>query len=242
MSDPARQLREHGYAVLPDVLNAGDTAALRAGLEAHLASIAPPSYYAAETEVVSDTVSITSSGLALPRLLDDCPGLRPLILRPALVDPVYQLFGDGMRLELVGASVSDEQREFFSWHTHIDGEDESARARANQWPVIDDLQRVSTLLYLNDLNAESGPLFVLPRRVGEPTPPPYDMYTEQWPGMVELRPRAGSVVVLEQCTWHAAGSLQGPGLRMFIGCYWAAASASSPNWVDDKLASAWQQL
>jgi len=234
----ARNIFERGYAVFEDVLDPDETRALREGIVELLGEINPPKYYAAQTEMISANVAITSTGLAISRLLDDRPALRPLVLREPVIEAMRDILGDGTRLELAGAVVSDEERPFFRWHTHIDGEEEGERYRARSWPAVERVERVLTLLYLDDIDDRSGPLYVLPRRAGDPTPPPFDLDLERWPGMVELRPRAGTLVALEQCTWHAARSLRGPGLRILAGCYWAAPFAARPAWTDEALAHA----
>ncbi|MEZ4335586.1 MAG: hypothetical protein R3B82_03070 [Sandaracinaceae bacterium] len=237
-ADAARRLREEGYAVFEAYADPSAVATLREAIDALVAEIDPPRFYASPTEVLTDEVVITSPGLAISRLLAARPALRPMVLRPALIDAMKATLGDDAVLELAGAVVSDRTRPFFRWHTHIDGADEGERVQRNAWPPVREALRVLTLLYLQDLDDETGPLYVLPRRVGDPTPPPHDLDLHDWPGMVELRPRAGTLVALEQCTWHAADSLRGPGLRTFVGCYFGAARAPRPEWVDRELAGA----
>lgn len=236
MQPHARDLFERGYAVLEDELSADQTQTLRRGIVELLGEIEPPAYYAAKTEPVTETVGITSTGLAISRLLDDRPELTPLVVRRRVLEVMREALGDDLRLELAGAVVSDAARPFFRWHTHIDGEEEGARVQAGAWPAVEGVERVLTLLYLDDLTDETGPLYVYPRRAGDPTTPPHDLDLEAWPDRVELRPRAGTVVAVDQCTWHAARSMRGPGLRIFSGCYWAAANAARPAHTDERLA------
>ncbi|MCB9595966.1 MAG: phytanoyl-CoA dioxygenase family protein [Sandaracinaceae bacterium] len=235
MSAHARELVERGYAVFEGFADPAAVEALRAAIEELVVEIDPPRFYASPTEVLSDDVVVTSPGLAISRLLHARPALRPLVLRPELATTMRATLGDDAVLELAGAVVSDATRPFFRWHTHIDGEDEGERVKRGAWPAIADPLRVLTLLYLQDLDDDVGPLYVFPRRVGDPTPPPHDLDAHDWPGMVELRPRAGTLVALEQCTWHAADSLRGPGHRIFVGCYFAAARAERPDWADAEL-------
>lgn len=235
MTGPAEALRERGFAVLEDLVDPAGVAALRSSIDELVRAIDPPRFYASPTEVLSEDAVITSPGLALSRLLRARPALRPLVLPRALLDAMRAALGDDATIELAGAVVSDATRPFFRWHTHIDGVDEGERVKRGAWPRVDALDRVLTLLYLQDLDDDVGPLYVLPRRVGDPTPPPHDLDLREWPGMIELRPRAGTLVALEQCTWHAAGSLRGPGHRMFVGCYFAAARAPRAAWADPEL-------
>lgn len=230
------QIREQGYAILEGLLDREETAALRAEIEALIAELDPPGFFAASTVQVSETVAVTSTGLAISRLLDARPALAPRVLAPRLIDAMRETLGPDVRLELAGAVASDRRRPFFSWHTHIDGEEEGQRVQRGEWPARPRTERVLTLLYLDDLDDETGPLYVHPRREGEPTAPPHPLDEEVWPGMIELRPRAGDLVALEQCTWHAARSLRRPGLRLLVGCYFAAAGAPEPPWLDRSLA------
>lgn len=235
-ADAAQALRQRGYAVFEDVLDREQVATVRAAIERLAADVDPPAYHSARTRVLDDMAMLAAPGLALPRLLTARPDLAPLVLHPPVVATLRRLLGDDLVLELAGAVVSDETRPFFSWHTHIDGVDEGERLQTGVWPTPAKSQRVLTLLYLDDLDDDAGPLYVLPRREGEPTAPPADPSARRWPGQVELRPRAGSLVALEQCTWHAAASRRTRGHRVFVGCYWAAANVRRPDWADPSLA------
>lgn len=227
-----RDLVERGYALVPALISPHEVARTRSALESLLERIAPPALYAAETlplerPELPPQLAVTASGLAIPRVLEALPDVRALVMRGPLLDPARQLLGETFRVELLGAAVSDRTRPFFTWHTHIDGEDEGSRFARGAWPVKPRLERLLALVYLNDLDEDAGPLLVLPRRVGEPTSPPYEITAPSWPGQVTLHPRAGDAVLLDECTWHAARSLRTEGLRMFLGC-WMASELSRP--------------
>lgn len=234
---PADAIVTTGYAVFPHACEPSAVATLVEAIEGIVREVEPPALYAQDTVHVRDDVSITPTGLAISRLLGRRPDLAPLVLAPVVIDAIREVLGPDMRLELAGAVVSDASRPFFRWHTHIDGEEEGSRYRGGTWPVVDAVKRVLTLLYLCDLDDESGPLLVLPREVGDPTAPPASIDDPRWPGQVEVRARAGTLVALEQCTWHAAWSKKGAGHRIFVGCYFAAADAPVPAWADASLGS-----
>ncbi len=236
MHDHARDLNQRGFSVFEDMLDATEVDGLRRSVEELVREIDPPCFWASPAVTLSDRATVTAPGLAIGRLLHERPALRPRVLPERLLEAMRATLGDDVVLELAGAVVSDEARPFFTWHTHIEGLDEDVRYLKRSWPPIKSVQRVLTLLYLQDLDARMGPLYVLPRRAGDPTPPPYDLERREWPEMIELRPRAGTVVALDQCTWHAAGSLRGPGLRTFVGCYFAARSTKRHDWADPTLA------
>ncbi|HJL19318.1 MAG TPA: phytanoyl-CoA dioxygenase family protein [Sandaracinaceae bacterium LLY-WYZ-13_1] len=235
-SAEARDLRERGYAVFPDLLDAARVRVLREAVEELVAVAAPDAFYAPDTRPVTDRVAITPTGVAHDRLLSARPDLRPTVLPERLLAPLREVLGGDLRVELVGAVISDHTRPFFRWHTHIGGVEEGERNRRGAWPAVEGVHRVLTLLYLDDLDDESGPLLVLPRRVGDPTAPPHPLDEPRWPGAVELRPRAGTLVALEQCTWHAAYSRRSPGHRRLIGGYFGAADTPVPDWADPTLA------
>jgi ectoine hydroxylase-related dioxygenase (phytanoyl-CoA dioxygenase family) len=131
--------------------------------------------------------------------------------------------------------VADSYRPFFAWHTHIGGIDDGKYRREGVWPHFDEPQRLMTLLYVNDIEPDNGPLLVYPRRVADPTPPPFDPYLKHWPDEVVLTPRKGSVVMMDQCTWHAVRAKQSAGIRSFIGCYFRSSKAPPTEWEDESL-------
>ncbi|RLB53330.1 MAG: hypothetical protein DRJ42_12215, partial [Deltaproteobacteria bacterium] len=233
-----RELNERGYSVFEDLVGPAEVQSLKETIEGAVAQLAPASLWAASNVELSGGAVVTAAGLALTRIFDAHPALLEGVLPPRLVDAMRAFLGETAVLEIAGAVVNDASRPFFPWHTHIDGVDEGDRVRAGEWPEPPEAQRVFTLLYLQDLDEETGPLYVLPRHSGDPTPPPHPILRRNWPGMVELRPRAGTLVALDQCLWHAAASLTGPGLRTFVGCYFAARGAPRHPWANPALVSA----
>ncbi len=227
----AGDLTARGYGTLPALLGKRELAAARAALERVVEQLKPPCFYAASTLTlehpeVPGPIEITSVGLTIPRLHAAAPELAPLVLQPRSLEPIRAALGDAMQLEVLGAVVSDEVRPFFTWHTHIDREHEGVRIRAGEWPDKPHVERVLMLVYLDNINDDSGQLLVYPRAAGEPTAPPYRIEAESWPGEVALSPRAGDAVILEQCTWHAARPRRNAGRRSFIACYFASSDAS----------------
>ncbi|MCB9738654.1 MAG: hypothetical protein H6747_05240 [Deltaproteobacteria bacterium] len=180
---------------------------------------------------------ITPTGFVIHRLLVEYPDLRPLVLPPQLIEAVQSLLGADARLEILGTVVTDRRRPFFEWHTHIDGTDESERYRAGVWPKIDRLRRIFTLLYLDDVDADGGPVLVMPRRVGDSCRPPYDIHQQRWPNDVEIRPAAGTMIVIDECTWHAVMPMLRDGERIFVGAYFAAGDTPPAGWADPSLSS-----
>ncbi|MBW2460078.1 MAG: hypothetical protein JRH11_00430 [Deltaproteobacteria bacterium] len=238
MNTHARELNERGYSVFEDLVGPAEVQSLKETIEGDVAELAPLRLSVSLNVELSGGAVITAAGLALTRLFDARPALLERVLPARLVDAMRAFLGEAAVLEVAGAVVNDASRPFFPWHTHIDGIDEGERVQAGEWPEPPEAQRVFTVLYLQDLDEETGPLYVLPRRSADPTPPPHPMLDRTWPGMVELRPRAGTLVALDQCLWHAAASLTRPGLRTFVGCYFAALDAPRHPWANPGLTSA----
>lgn len=240
-SDPvSRAITEQGYAILPGFLDAASLAQARAAIEALVERVAPERLYAPssvtlERPALPVPLVVTPTGLTITGVLRVAPELGPLLFQERLLAPLRALLGSDLRVEVVGAAVSDRTRPFFGWHTHIDGEEEWTRLSARRWPSKPRVERVVVVLYLDDLDDDGGPLLVLPRRAGDPTPPPHDTLAQDWPGQVTLRPRAGSAVLLEQCTWHAAHSRRTEGHRIFVGAYFSARAAPAPTFADGEL-------
>ncbi|AKF03211.1 phytanoyl-CoA dioxygenase family protein [Sandaracinus amylolyticus] len=236
----AEAIRERGYALIPGLLSAAEIACARSSLERLVHAVAPEQLYApssvtvARPEIAASFV-LTPTGLTITGLQHVAPEIAPLLLRDRLLSPLRALLGDDLRLEALGAAVSDRMRPFFGWHTHIDGEEEWTRMRAKRWPAKPTVERVIVVVYLDDLDDDGGPLLVLPRRVGDPTTPSHDTLARDWPGQVVLRPTAGTAVLLEQCTWHAAHSLRRAGHRMFVGGYFATRESPTPAFADATL-------
>jgi hypothetical protein len=212
-------------------------AELRDEIDRRVDALGPIPLWSEHPQPVSSEWVLTPTGLAIPHLLAHCPHLEASVLPPPLLAGIATMLGSGARVELAGAVVTDRARPFFPWHTHIDGEEEGVRNRAGVWPRIERLRRIFTLLYLHDVDDDGGPLRVLPRREGDPCEPVAAQTDLDWPGQVELRPRAGELVALDECTWHAARAMTRGGRRAFVGVYFAAADTPPAPWADPRLAS-----
>jgi len=228
-------LRTKGYAVFEDLLSAEEAARLRAIIMEVISEIEPPKFYSPDTVMLDERSGISSSGVFIHKLFYRRPETRALMLRAPIVQTLGALLGESAHLEETGAMVSNAERPFFPWHTHIDGIDEGVRLRANEWPRIERPERVLTLLYLDDIDDARGPLYVVPRAIGEPNEPLGSEHDLEWPGRIEITPRAGTMVALEQCTWHCARPLTLPGHRVVAGMYVAADAVEAPEWADPTL-------
>jgi ectoine hydroxylase-related dioxygenase (phytanoyl-CoA dioxygenase family) len=132
--------------------------------------------------------------------------------------------------------LSDASRPFFDWHVHIDGVDDAHYENKRAYPTFECSERVTHILYLDDLTEDNGQLLVYPRRLTDPTTPPFDPRREHWEGQVAIDCPRGSVVVLEQCTWHAAQQKRSGGIRAFVGSYFASGRSKVTPLADPALA------
>jgi len=233
---PAEQLRARGYAVFEGFLGPSEASMLRDRLLTIAEPVRPATLYEPDTRELGDWAAVSASGLALRGFASRHPELLDRYLRPVLVALLRETLGE-VRVEEIGALISDRARPFFRWHTHIGGEDEGVRFKSGRWPRPDRVERVLTLLYLDDVDEEAGALYVLPRSVGDPTEPPGDIDRIEWPGRLALRPKAGTLVALEQCTWHAAAPRQRPGERVLAAAYFAGTEVASADWADPEAAT-----
>lgn len=242
--DHARDLIERGYSVFEDAWSQQEVDVLRAAIvrrfERERSSL-PAQLWSSKDYKINEDISMAYTGVVIWSMVRDSPEVAELLLKPTVVEALRGVLGQGMRLEIVGAVVTDETRPFFAWHTHIGGFDDGDYQSAGAWPKINTADRVTTLLYLDDIDDAGGLLLVQPRRVGDPTPPILDPFDDPWPGQVEIRLRRGTLVAMEQCTWHTARPMTRPGLRVFLGCTFRAEHATAPDWVDHSLREAAQR-
>jgi ectoine hydroxylase-related dioxygenase (phytanoyl-CoA dioxygenase family) len=231
----ARALRERGFTVVEHSHSAATVARFRAGIEALHRRCGAPVPYSAKGAQLGGDVQLAPTGFVVTRLLAQFPEFADELLCPDVIEIVRRVLGRDMHLELTGAVMCDATRPFFSWHNHIGGIDvEDYRARTT-WPRFAESQRVIAVLYLDDIDVAGGELRAYPRAVSDPTDAPFDEMTPDWPGQAALHFPAGSTVIFEQCTWHAAMPKTSPGLRMFVGAYLTSSRAPRTEAVDDSL-------
>ena len=226
-----RELKAQGFTVFEELFSEEWVEAARRAVQDAHEACGRPACYRAETSKVGEGAYVGPAGFALPHLLPRCPRLaRDLVPKP-LVEILDALMGP-LRIEVAGAVAVDRTRPLFAWHSHIGGVDDNVFRRAGRWPEITRTRRVMTLTYLQDLDAETGPLQVFPRGPSDACAPPFDLRRDQWPGSVELTPKAGSTVVVDERTWHAIPPMQREGLRIFVGVAYASQSEELGGWSD----------
>jgi hypothetical protein len=229
------ELFERGYTVFERAYSPAEVDYFRGHLTRVYDRIGRPKLSANPPAHPEPDVEIGPAGIVFHKLTTHYPEMAPRLYKPRIIDTIRGLLGDDMHLELPAGALSDSSRPFFDWHIHIDGVDDAYYDNKRVYRTFDRSERVTVLLYLDDLTEENGRLLIHPRKLDDPTAPPHDVKQNEWPGQVEIACPRGSMVVLEQCTWHAARQKRSPGVRGFIGSYFAAHDAKRSPLSDESL-------
>jgi hypothetical protein len=234
--DPNTQkLFAEGYAIFERAYPAEEIALLREELVSAYHALGRPRCYSPHPEILAPFVQTSPTGLTIAKLVERWPAFACFLLKQPVVDAIRGYLGEDMHLELIAAVLADEHRPFFPWYTHIGGQDDTHLRLRGRWPTMDRPLRVGTLMYLDGLTDEDGPLLLSPRSTGSSTAPAHDPETPRWPGAVRVRVPPGSLVVMDECTWHTALQKTSPGLRILVGCNFAAAAATPSPLVEGSL-------
>lgn len=233
-NEHVRDIHERGFSVWEQCWSEAEVATLRSAIVSRLQEERDlPAQLWSETDyAIDDSISMSYTGLVIFSIVRDRPEIASLVLKPEVIAALRGVLGNDMALDGVGAVVTDETRPFICWHAHIGGHKGGEYKNDGNWPVIETADRITTLLYLDDIDDDGGLLIVYPRTVGSSTAPPMGMdpNVEPWPGQVEVRARRGSLVALEQCTYHTARPMRRAGRRVFLGCSFRAARVPAPEW------------
>lgn len=239
-ADPvaAAQLVERGYAVFEHAYSGEEVQFLRGLMIDTYERLGRPPLRANPPVRPAEDIEIGPAGVVFLKLTRHHPEVAARLFKRTIMDTIRCLLGEDMYLELPAGALSDSDRPFFDWHTHIDGVDDAYYKNQRVFPTFTQSKRVTHLLYLDDLSVENGQLLVMPRKLTDPTTPPFETKLERWEGQVAIDCPAGSVVVLEQCTWHAAHRKTTPGIRAFVGSYFASGD-TPPTPICDPTLSEW---
>lgn len=235
----ARDLLEKGYAVFESIYSEAEVAFIRNRLVERWQSLGRPELYVNPPRELAPDVTFGPAGLLFLNLATREPDLAPRLYKRPVIDAMRAVLGDDMHVELAVGTLSDQGRPFFDWHVHIGAVDDAYYNHQRTYPTFERSERITHILYLDGLSKDNSPLLVWPRKITDPTTPPYDTKLTSWPGQVEINCPPGSVVLLEQCTWHAALRKESAGVRAFVGSYFGASYASPTPWADKGLLE-WQ--
>lgn len=228
-------LIDKGYAVFEGIYSEEEVAFIRNRLIERWQDLGQPELYANPPRELSPDVTFGPAGLLFLNLVSREPDLAPRLYKREVVEAMRGVLGADMHLELAVGTLSDRTRPFFDWHVHIGAVDDAYYGHKRPYPTFERSERITHLLYLDGLSSGNSPLLILPRKITEPTAPPFDTKLTEWPGQVEVNCPPGSIVLLEQCTWHAALRKESGGVRAFVGSYFAANHASPTPWADPGL-------
>lgn len=211
-------LKTHGYAVMPSLVTPEEFAPYDVALEAEWQRVGEPPLYSKEDVPIEEGMHVSPVGLACGGILRRIPALADFLLKPTLLAFFERALGTGFELELGSGIVSDASRGFLTWHQHAGGIDEPD-LRRKEYPHGSRVERVGCTLYTSPLDEDHGTLLVHPRAADSSTQPPFEPGRVPWPGTKELHAPAGSVVILDQGTWHAVTPKRAPGRRHFFAFF-----------------------
>ncbi|MEZ4372602.1 MAG: hypothetical protein R3B07_17380 [Polyangiaceae bacterium] len=208
----------HGYAVVPDFWNAARCAELQVAVEAIWRELGEPPLFSEEDIQLAPDVNVTQVGFTLLSLFGRSDAPLPFVTDSRLIELFERCLGEAFELEQVSAVLCDQERPFFFWHSHLGGID-GADFRNHEWAPRERIDRMVCTLYCCPVNAEYGTMLVQPRSLAESTRAPYVPGREPWPGAVDLSGPIGTLVLLDEATWHAVRPMQVVGRRCFAACF-----------------------
>ncbi|AKF03215.1 hypothetical protein [Sandaracinus amylolyticus] len=234
--DVAHRIATQGHAVIEGAVPEHLVETLADKMREQWRAHGAPKLFSQRDVSIGERVHVSPVGMAMYGILEPIPEAAHIALLPEVRGVVETLLGPRARLELAAGIVSDHTRPFFFWHHHVGGIDgEDVRGT---YPPIDRIERIVCTTYLCPLDDAHGTMLVWPRRVGEPTAPPRPPGSEPWPGCVELRAPAGSIVFFDQPTWHAVTPMKREGLRAFIAFFVTRADAPASRRRDPTIPAA----
>jgi hypothetical protein len=233
-----RQLIEHSWAVVPGRYAADKVARVRDRLLAIYRRLDRPPLWSREPQELGENLELSGTGLVIHKLLTFDPELHHDLLEPDVVEIIRGTLGPDMALEFAGAVITNYTRPFFKWHNHVGGIEDEKYRRLGLRPAIERPERVAMIVYLDEMGPGTGQLLIHPRRVSGAAGPPGPIEATHWDGQIEVSGPPGTVVMIDQTTWHAAlPRTVDQELRLFFGLWFAAASAPKPERVDESLFS-----
>jgi hypothetical protein len=211
--DEIRSLVEEGFLVRPKLINASDVKRLRAALSYVLNS---------EEQRGRDPRDGCFGSPYLRHLLDKHEAFLRLFKLKQTLSIARAVLGPQVRFDEITARVTNlrESSPSTPWHIHL-------RVVPDPIPPFFSYPHaVECLLYLDDVDAEAGPLCVLPGSHRQPhLTHPLDDETDK-PGQQILTFKAGDCLLMHPNLWHRAQpSISKTGMRRLIifGYY--------PSWV-----------
>lgn len=233
-----QQLIERSFAVVPGCYAADKVARLRRALLDIYSRLDRPPLWSQEPQQLGENLELSATGLVIHKLLSFDPQLHHDLLEPDIVAIVRGALGDDMHLEFAGAVITNYTRPFFKWHNHVGGIEDEKYRRLGLRPPIERPERVAMIVYLDEMGPGAGQLLIHPQRVSGAAGPPGPVEQPDWEGRVEVSGPPGTVVMIDQTTWHAAlPRTVDQELRLFFGLWFAASCVPETERVDESLFS-----
>jgi len=137
-ADPiaAAQLFERGYAVFERAYSPEDVQFLRGLMIDTYERLGRPPLRANPPLRPAEDIEIGPAGVVFLKLTRHHPEVAGRLFKRTTIDTIRCLLGDDMYLELPAGALSDSDRPFFDWHTHIDGVDDALFVRAETRPTL----------------------------------------------------------------------------------------------------------
>jgi hypothetical protein len=215
---PRQAIVERGWALFPSVVGAAECRAVVAAMEDIWSGLGRPALYSRSDQRHGADIIVSAVGMVAHGLEGRLPRARELLLPPPVAAAVGDLLGPENRLELVSGALSDETRPFLLWHHHVGGivDAREYRKQRVRYPRFERVERLACTFYPVPLDDDHGVMLVHPRRVTDPTEPPYPDLEAPWPVEEIVRCPAGSVLLADQSMWHAVTPMRVPGRRAFV--------------------------
>ncbi len=216
--DRARQeVEERGWTVVPSVVDPARCREFVAAIEHIWSDLGNPPLYSRSDIRLGDDTLVCAVGLTVHRLLDRLPGTRDLLLPEPVERIVRAILGTDSRVEVASAALSDHTRPFLFWHHHVGGivDAQDYLTQTTRYPRFERIERLVCTFYPVPLDDDHGVMLAQPRRVTDPTEPPYPELEGPWPVQETIRCPPGSVVVADQSVWHAVTPMAREGRRAF---------------------------
>jgi hypothetical protein len=137
-----------------------------------------------------------------------------LVEHPAILDRHKAIFGNQVQLlqyDFLRQEAHNTTFPLRSWHRDF--------VFPGDYPLS-----INTILYLDDMTAEKGPTYVVPKTHRGVALPPKDRIEEPIEGEVPVYANAGDAVFINAAIWHTGSRNQSAGLRrgiyLYYGYWW----------------------
>lgn len=238
-SDPqvyADEVVQKGYSVIDGLYSPDEVEDIRAELAALYEQTQRPPLHSRYTQFLAPNIRIERTGANYYSVADQRPGLSRYRMKPFVFQVLRRLLGDDFILDMTLCQICDQSRPFLTWHHHLGGLDQDLYQDLydrERLAAIDVPRRLNVFVYLDDISPAGGQLLLYPKVVS-PLEPPFPETRPEWDGRVAANFSKGTVVLLDQATWHAATSRSLPGLRMIFGIYVSERHAPHRLWAEGR--------